>query len=214
LPKRYTLVGPNAGKTIHLGPQNGGYDFKNGEYIFPGSDQDALLLERIMIPFYSAYPDSQLRSAQEAYAVAIGQPVEPAAIVSEADDDAAEKEAADKAAEKEAADKAAAEKEAADKAAAEKEAVAKAAAEKEAADKVAAASQSGTEPTSPTLEAVVKGLDPANDEHWTSRGVPSMEAIEKVLGKSVTREEVEAAAPGLTRTKAKAAAAKPVDPLD
>ncbi len=219
---RYTLVGPNAGRTIKLGAVGAEYEFVNGVYHFPGSPGDALRLDRIMGPYYSAFRDSELAEAQERYLVAIGQPSEAARLVSEAEDEVAEKAATEKAAaekvaaEKAAAEaKAAAEKEAAEKAAAEKAAAEKAAADKQladeaekaAAEKAAAEADPLGEDVPKTLAQIIAELDPDNADHWTDRGLPSMEAVETLAGKAYTRAEVEAAAPGYTRTKAKAAAA-------
>lgn len=58
-----------------------------------------------------------------------------------------------------------------------------------------------------TVADALQALDPANDEHWTSRGVPSIEAMTKMLGRAVTRAEIEAVAPDYTRSVAKAAKA-------
>lgn len=57
------------------------------------------------------------------------------------------------------------------------------------------------------LQKAVLGLDPADDSHWTKDGKPAMTAVEKLYGSSgLTRADVDAAAPGFTREKAKAAA--------
>ncbi|UUV44783.1 hypothetical protein RCRUDOLPH_16 [Rhodobacter phage RcRudolph] len=58
-----------------------------------------------------------------------------------------------------------------------------------------------------TVADALQALDPANDEHWTARGVPSIEAMVKLLGRPVTRAEVEEVAPDYTRSVAKAAKA-------
>lgn len=58
-----------------------------------------------------------------------------------------------------------------------------------------------------TVADALQALDPANDEHWTSRGVPSIEAMTKMLGRAVTRAEIEAVAPDFTRSVAKSAKA-------
>lgn len=56
------------------------------------------------------------------------------------------------------------------------------------------------------LRKAVLGLDPADDSHWTKEGKPAMTAVEKLYGSSgLTRADVDAAAPGFTREKAKAA---------
>jgi hypothetical protein len=56
------------------------------------------------------------------------------------------------------------------------------------------------------LQKAVQSLDPADDNHWTRDGKPAMSAVEKLYGSAgITRADVEAAAPGWTREKAKAA---------
>lgn len=132
------------------------------------------------------------------------------------------KSAADKAEqerlEKEAADKAEAErleKEAADKAAAddaEKARIAKEEADKAAADAGQSQDNGGGEqkPEDAKIETVadaLQALDPSKDDHWTSRGVPSIEAMVKLLGRAVTRAKIEEVAPDYTRSVAKAAKA-------
>ena len=58
-----------------------------------------------------------------------------------------------------------------------------------------------------SLVEAVRALDPANDDHWTKSGQPAMKAVEALVGSdSVTRDEVEAVAPGFDREAAKAAA--------
>ena len=52
------------------------------------------------------------------------------------------------------------------------------------------------------LEAVM-GLSPANDEHWTTDGLPRLDAVENLLGASVTRKQVTNAAPDFNRGHAK-----------
>lgn len=53
------------------------------------------------------------------------------------------------------------------------------------------------------VDAVSK-LDPENEEHWTRTGKPAMSAIETFYGSSdITRADVDAAAPGLSRDSAK-----------
>lgn len=50
------------------------------------------------------------------------------------------------------------------------------------------------------LQKAIAQLDPADDTHWTKDGKPAMVAVEKLYGSSgITRQDVEAAAPGLLR---------------
>ena len=58
-----------------------------------------------------------------------------------------------------------------------------------------------------TVADALQALDPKVDEHWTARGVPSIEAMTKLLGRSVSRAEIEEQAPDYTRSVAKAAKA-------
>lgn len=51
------------------------------------------------------------------------------------------------------------------------------------------------------LEAV-RGLDPKNDEHWTTDGMPRLDAVENLLGGDVSRKSVTNAAPNYTRAVA------------
>lgn len=52
-------------------------------------------------------------------------------------------------------------------------------------------------------------LDTNNDDHWTSDGLPRMDAVEAILGdKGITRQQVTAAKPGFSRTIAAATAAQ------
>ncbi len=51
------------------------------------------------------------------------------------------------------------------------------------------------------LEAVM-GLQPGNDEHWTTDGLPRLDAVENLLGASVTRKQLTNAAPDFNRAMA------------
>lgn len=57
------------------------------------------------------------------------------------------------------------------------------------------------------LTEVIDQLDAGNDEHWTSTGLPSVEAVADLMGEKVTRDQIDKAAPGFNRAAAKAAAA-------
>jgi len=58
--------------------------------------------------------------------------------------------------------------------------------------------------TNPVFEALKK-LDPANDEQWTSDGMPRIEAVEKIYGEPVSRKQINDAAPDFNRELAVAA---------
>ena len=51
------------------------------------------------------------------------------------------------------------------------------------------------------LEALL-GLLPDNDEHWTADGLPRLDAVENLLGASVTRKQLTNAAPDFNRAMA------------
>lgn len=64
---------------------------------------------------------------------------------------------------------------------------------------------SWVEPSAPDpelIKAAVDGLDPANDDHWTSAGLPAVDAVKEALGADVTRAQIEAAAPEAKRPEA------------
>lgn len=49
------------------------------------------------------------------------------------------------------------------------------------------------------LDEALKALDPANDDHWTSDGLPRVDVITGLVGQAVTRADITGLAPGLTR---------------
>jgi len=56
-----------------------------------------------------------------------------------------------------------------------------------------------------TVAEALNMLDPEDDSHWTSRKLPQVDEVEKLMGRSVTRAEIEEAAPDFDRDAAKAA---------
>jgi hypothetical protein len=59
----------------------------------------------------------------------------------------------------------------------------------------------------------VNQLDPTNDNHWTADGLPRLETVRMFASdSSLTREQVEQAAPGVKRPKAEAPAAPSAPP--
>lgn len=57
----------------------------------------------------------------------------------------------------------------------------------------------------PSIEEILKGLDPEDGALWTTTGKPSMAAIENAYGsKDVSRRDVEKAIPGFNRSAARA----------
>ena len=62
--------------------------------------------------------------------------------------------------------------------------------------------------TDPTfIRAVCAKLDPSNDAHWTSQGLPRMDVLEG-LGLRIERRELNEAVPGFNRAKAAEARAE------
>lgn len=61
-----------------------------------------------------------------------------------------------------------------------------------------------------SLAEALIGLDPNNDNHWTGDGLPRLETVRMLAGNpGVTREQVTAAAPGLSRATAGQQGAQP-----
>lgn len=59
--------------------------------------------------------------------------------------------------------------------------------------------------TNQKLVRALGKLDPANHDHWTADGKPSVSAVERLYGSSdIRRKDIDAAVPGLTRTSARA----------
>ena len=53
-------------------------------------------------------------------------------------------------------------------------------------------------PTGTILQALVS-LDPKDDSQWTDKGLPSLEAVSKIVGARVTRKRLDGAAPRFVR---------------
>jgi hypothetical protein len=56
--------------------------------------------------------------------------------------------------------------------------------------------------TQMSLSAALASLDPNEESHWTSGGLPRMEVLEALVGKELTRADVDEAAPDLKRSTA------------
>ncbi len=52
------------------------------------------------------------------------------------------------------------------------------------------------------IASALSALDPADDTHWTASGKPSVAAVSDIVGAPVTRADIDAAAPDLTRDAA------------
>ena len=51
-------------------------------------------------------------------------------------------------------------------------------------------------------EQIIKALsqlDQANNKHWTGAGLPSVKAVEEILGRDITRADINDAAPDFKR---------------
>jgi hypothetical protein len=59
----------------------------------------------------------------------------------------------------------------------------------------------------PTLAEAIGQLNWEQETHWTSNNLPATDFLASIIGKKVTRAEVEAVAPDYTRSKAKLAKA-------
>ena len=65
----------------------------------------------------------------------------------------------------------------------------------------------------PALQAALTKLDVANDTHWTADGQPRLDTVKMLASNpGITREQVEAAAPGYLRTNAGSYAMVPPAP--
>lgn len=67
------------------------------------------------------------------------------------------------------------------------------------------------------LASALAALDPADDSHWTSAGLPSVAAVSDIVGAPVSRADIETVAPDLKRDGAAdpaidPAPAAPVEP--
>lgn len=72
------------------------------------------------------------------------------------------------------------------------------------------AATSFTDAKTAKLKAVLKSLDPSNDEHWTEAGLPAILAIEAAYGGTgITRKDVAAVLPNWNRQSAIAEVTNP-----
>ncbi|MEC9067817.1 MAG: hypothetical protein VX569_11120 [Pseudomonadota bacterium] len=54
-------------------------------------------------------------------------------------------------------------------------------------------------PAKDDIASAIALLDPTNDDHWTVAGLPEVAAVKDALGVSVTRKQIEEAAPEARR---------------
>lgn len=52
------------------------------------------------------------------------------------------------------------------------------------------------------LKEIIESLDPKEDGHWTSEGLPSIDAVQSAFGPNVAREEITISGEGWTRERA------------
>ena len=231
MPKtKFIAVGPHAGETILLAH----FQFVDGVYTFEGSDEDAVRVAATLETQYSAYREDRAAEASELYEAAVAEAAlsEPAVTAHMVEGQLKERVVArrflteglspvDVYGEGEAADRVmttmrqlrAEDAEATGMdletymrldSGQPEEGVATGpvtTAVLGVGDEVKDEAKASA-PT--TVAEALKALDPENDMHWTARGVPSVDAVSAMLARGVTRSEIEAVAPDLTRTVARA----------
>ena len=52
------------------------------------------------------------------------------------------------------------------------------------------------------IASAIALLDPADDAHWTEAGLPAVDAVKAIVGRNVTRAEINDAAPDFMRPAA------------
>jgi len=192
--QKFVLIGPHEGKTIAIN----GHEFVDGEFTYSGSDQQVATLARVL-EFYGAVPAEkaeldQLRAEKqakgaptrkqldEAIAGLPGEQTDPDYVVNAMRSHFGDQFTAG------------------DELMVREVVVAKPADEtKPSADL--------SDAPKPTLAEAIALLDPEVDSHWTSNNLPGLDDLERLTGKKVTRQEVDAIASGYTRAKARQAKA-------
>ncbi len=66
-------------------------------------------------------------------------------------------------------------------------------------EKGGAAQAAGDAATAEEITAAIAELDGKNDDHWTAAGLPKVEIVADLTGKTVTRAAIEEAAPDAKR---------------
>lgn len=224
---KFIAVGPHAGKTVLLAH----FQFVEGVYTFDGSDEEAVFVGRTLENQYSAYREDRAPAALERYDAMIAEEAltEKAPTPAMVEASVKERRVAERfLTEKLSPVMVYGEGEAANRIMALMQEIMEEQAPS--LDEILAdmAKATSTEPVEPAVvepvtpavvepimpvvpEAPVKpttvlgalqALDPKNDQHWTARGVPSVDAVASILARAVTRSEIEEAAPDLTRSTA------------
>lgn len=68
-------------------------------------------------------------------------------------------------------------------------------------DKVPSFEESPDYPPPSTLLQTLLKLDPANDKHWTDKGLPSVEVVSTLLGVRLSRQRIQQVAPRFVRPR-------------
>lgn len=197
--QKFVLIGPHAGQTIAIN----GHEFIDGEYVYAGSEQQVATLTRIF-EYYGALPEQlveleKLRAEKQAK----GQPLAPTR--KELDEAIASLPG-----EQKDPDYVVTSMRAyfGDLFTAGDELMVREVVIKPQTNPVDQTNPPNLDDTTkPSLAEAIGLLDPENDQHWTSNNLPGLDDLEKLTGKKVTRQEVDAIASGYTRAKARQAKA-------
>lgn len=188
--QKFVLVGPHAGKTIAIN----GHQFVDGEYVYAGSEQQVATLGRVL-GFYGAVPAeaAELAELKAAAAKTAGADAPTRAQLDEAiaglPGDQTDPDHVVGALRRHFGD------------------LFTAGDELMVREAVVAKPADADDTAKPTLAEAIGMLDPEVDSHWTSNNLPGLDDLERLTGKKVTRQEVEAIAAGYTRAKARQAKA-------
>ncbi len=184
---RYVLVGPNAGKTVKL--SKGKYPFVKGVMEVNVSEdkrEKYAGITRILARSYNAHPEGSkaLDRAQAEWAAQnggknAGRQANNAAKAkaSGAAAQGARPSEADVGSEGHAA---------------------------EGGDGVGAGDGAELDESAKEIREALAGLDVGNDKHWTSTGLPNLKVLGELLGRGVSRTEIDAAYQGFNREAAAA----------
>jgi hypothetical protein len=194
--QKFVLVGPHAGKTIAIN----GHEFVDGEFTYAGSEQQVATLARVL-EFYGAVPAEQAelqelraekqskgqvpptrKQLDEALAGLPGEQTDPDYVVNSMRSFFGDLFTSG------------------DEMMVRETVVAKPATD-------AGAGADLSDAPKPTLAEAIGLLDPEVDSHWTSNNLPGLDDLERLTGKKVSRQEVDAIASGYTRAKARQAKA-------
>lgn len=194
--QKFVLIGPHAGKTIAIN----GHEFVDGEFAYAGSEQQVATLARVF-EFYGAVPAEQAelqelraqkqakgegptrKQLDEAIAALPGEQTDPDYVVG------------------------AMRSHFGDLFTAGDEMMVREAVVAKPADQTQSPAPDADDTAKPSLAEAIGMLDPEVDSHWTSNNLPGLDDLERLTGKKVSRQEVDAIASGYTRAKARQAKA-------